>query len=879
MLVAAPRTPAVSSLALLILVLAWVGASPARGADAQRPVWARSGARLSAAGERMLREEVAGGRGSALAVARRFGLDRPEPEDEFAVAPGDAIRVERFKSLRTLVTNLAPDAQVNNKVGDAMCGSCGSRPLGQAETTIASLGSNMLAGWNDTKGFCTGGAVHGYATSTDGGTSWSDGGDVPALPTGGRYRGDPVHAVNRKSGRFYILGLYEGGANGSGLALCYGKFPGGGVFTFENNLQIAVGGADFLDKEWFGVDSVTGNVYVSWTNFPGAGGDQIEFRAFDSLGVALAPMQVLSSPAGFGNVQGSRPVVGPDGELYVVWYEYGFPLSHIRIRRSNDSGASFGPEETVADFYENSYSGAPGYRRPFAPTLPSIAVDASDGPRRGRLYVTWDEAVNFYDTAFSTASPISEIENDGFFASATPFSAGSVLRGSLSSSGDVDFFRFSGLKGQTVFFACDSASNNTSLNMRVVCGSDTSTFNSYRLLAFNQGTFPAIAWTLPANGTFYLRLSSAVATAGNYRIQTAFDVPSAGERARDHRDQFAAESDDGAAWSTPVMITDSDAGFDGIFPEVTVDGLGRAHAFWHDFRSDAACGALSYEVVTSSGDGGAVWGVNRTLSDASSYWSFNSCGSANQGDYQGITSEGANVYPCWSDSRLGDPDVFMECSRLAFSSACAPSAVALASAAAPDTAPAVGMQYSLKNEGNASADLSWSLQDDRGFLVGATPGLSGTVTLAPGDSQIVTLDYKSGTCLPAGTNEVRFITSDARIPGSEDTCATSIPCFPPAAVVDATGAGLAFDPPRPNPASGSVQFRYVLPHAGDMRLAIFSVSGRRVRGLASGLEPAGGHVRTWDGRDDHGRRVPPGTYFARLEADGRVVRRVVTLLK
>jgi hypothetical protein len=595
--------------------------------------------------------------------------------------------------------------------------------------------------------------------------------------------------------------------------------------------------------------------------------------------VALGPLQVLSSPAAYGNVQGSRPVVGPNGVLDVVWYEYGFPLSHIRIRRSIDFGASFGPERTVTDFYENGYSGAPGYRRTFAPTLPGIAADNSHGPHRGRLYVTWDEAVNFYDTAFSLASPISEVENNAFFASATPFTVGSVLRGGMSSAADVDFFRFSGLHGQTLFFAGDSAAGSLGLNMRLVCASDTSSFDNYRLLAFNQGAFPAFAFTLPADGSYYLRLSSASGTGGGYRIETAFDSPSAGERARDHRDQFVATSDDGAAWSTPVRLVDADPWFDGIFPEITVDALGRAHAYWHDFRSDAACGAESYEVIASSGDGGATWGANRTLSDAASFWSSNACGSANQGDYQGITSEGANVYPCWADSRNGDPDVFTECSRLAFSSRCAPSMVTFANSAAPDTSGTFGMPYSVKNDGNAAGDFEWSLEDDLGFLAGATPGLSGTVALAPGDSQIVTVTYKSGTCSPARNNLIRFITSDASIPGARDTCVTSIPCFPPAGVEPGPLAGLSLDAPRPNPARGSVLFRYTLSRAGAVRLAVFAVSGRRVRVLASASEPAGTRSRTWDGRDDRGLRVPPGAYFVRLEAEGRLLRRALAMLK
>jgi hypothetical protein len=47
-------------------------------------------------------------------------------------------------------------------------------------------------------------------------------------------------------------------------------------------------------------------------------------------------------------------------------------------------------------------------------------------------------------------------------------------------------------------------------------------------------------------------------------------------------------------------------------------------------------------------------------------------------------------------------------------------------------------------------------------------------------------------------------------------------------------------------------------------LAIYDVSGRLVRTLTSGGYPASAHTLSWDGCDDRGRAVAPGTYFLRL---------------
>jgi glucose/arabinose dehydrogenase len=92
------------------------------------------------------------------------------------------------------------------------------------------------------------------------------------------------------------------------------------------------------------------------------------------------------------------------------------------------------------------------------------------------------------------------------------------------------------------------------------------------------------------------------------------------------------------------------------------------------------------------------------------------------------------------------------------------------------------------------------------------------------------------------------------------------------------GGALAFAAPRPNPASGDVALRFVLPRAGRARLALFDASGRRVRRIVDADLAAGAHERWWDGRDDAGRAVADGVYFAVLEAaGGRAVRRVLRL--
>jgi hypothetical protein len=77
-------------------------------------------------------------------------------------------------------------------------------------------------------------------------------------------------------------------------------------------------------------------------------------------------------------------------------------------------------------------------------------------------------------------------------------------------------------------------------------------------------------------------------------------------------------------------------------------------------------------------------------------------------------------------------------------------------------------------------------------------------------------------------------------------------------------SAITFARPSPNPARGPLGLRFTLPEDAAVTLAILDVSGRRVRGLASGSLPAGEHVVNWDLRDADGRPVRSGVYFARL---------------
>ena len=63
---------------------------------------------------------------------------------------------------------------------------------------------------------------------------------------------------------------------------------------------------------------------------------------------------------------------------------------------------------------------------------------------------------------------------------------------------------------------------------------------------------------------------------------------------------------------------------------------------------------------------------------------------------------------------------------------------------------------------------------------------------------------------------------------------------------------------------------YELPAAGEVRLTVHDVAGRRVAVLAEGARTAGAHVAIWNGLDASGRPVGSGVYFLRLVHGGRI---------
>lgn len=168
--------------------------------------------------------------------------------------------------------------------------------------------------------------------------------------------------------------------------------------------------------------------------------------------------------------------------------------------------------------------------------------------------------------------------------------------------------------------------------------------------------------------------------------------------------------------------------------------------------------------------------------------------------------------------------------------------------------------------------------------------LGAGLALAAGNNEIRCVILGGGSGKSISTSDrVRYFVGPAVV--GRSTSATyqlthgPVPCQVDAltAVADEPGAVprvLQLMQNAPNPFNPRTTIEFALPRDADhVLLAVYDVSGRLVRTLIDGPEPAGTRSVTWNGRDDAGRTTASGVYFYRLDTpQGRITKKM-TLLK
>src|SRR5262249_29353063 len=149
--------------------------------------------------------------------------------------------------------------------------------------------------------------------------------------------------------------------------------------------------------------------------------------------------------------------------------------------------------------------------------FPSIAVDRSPGPHRGRVYVAWNEGLDWYDDLGALEGPAPGVSRVGS-SSDVPFGIGDLLHGSIESGPRTHGYTFEGRAGETVMFHLDSLDATLHYTVSVYCA------DGVTRLAYNDpvwlGRPRVMVVTLPESATYRLSITGAGNGGGGYRVRT-----------------------------------------------------------------------------------------------------------------------------------------------------------------------------------------------------------------------------------------------------------------------------------------------------------------------------------------------------------------------
>jgi hypothetical protein len=195
----------------------------------------------------------------------------------------------------------------------------GSPQNTQSETSVSTIGSKVVVGFNDSLVCCVPALnFTGYSVSNDGGKTFTDEGDLPWQPNV-QPIGDPTVAHDAK-GNFYFasLALSSDGLGAHSLLAFY-EMPAGSNTFHLVSVPVDVGSGElfFADKEYLAAATDgAGNLhfYITWTFF--SRNPQSPIMLTDSTDGVNWRTTMISEPTACA--QGSNPVPN-GGTLYVSW--------------------------------------------------------------------------------------------------------------------------------------------------------------------------------------------------------------------------------------------------------------------------------------------------------------------------------------------------------------------------------------------------------------------------------------------------------------------------------------------------------------------------------------------------------------------------------
>jgi hypothetical protein len=266
----------------------------------------------------------------------------------------------------------------------------------QVEPDSFSAGNTIVAATQSGRFFDGGASNIQFATSTDGGANWTDGG-LPGLTVHGPNPGpfdrasDPVVAFSAKHNVWMIgsLGINEGAgarpdnaplsleAQQTPAAVVVNRSTDGGT-TWGNPVTVAQSG-NFPDKNWTACDNWPGSPFFGncYTEYDENGlGNRIKMSTSTNGGLTWgAPLNTANTGTGLGGM----PVSQPNGTVVVPIGSAN--LGAIQVFRSINGGASWGATSTITQVQAHTVAG----------NIRAGAILSADVDASGRIYVVWHD--------------------------------------------------------------------------------------------------------------------------------------------------------------------------------------------------------------------------------------------------------------------------------------------------------------------------------------------------------------------------------------------------------------------------------------------------------------------------------------------------------
>jgi hypothetical protein len=264
----------------------------------------------------------------------------------------------------------------------------------EVEPHVLANGSTLVSAFQVGRIVGGGGTAIGWATSSDGGTTWSHG-FLPGLTTGnggGPYSAasDPAVAYDAKHAVWIIATLPIGSSETP--AVVVSRSTDGG-FTWNDPVNVG-GNVVSSDKNWIVCDSWStspfyGNCYVEWDN--PFNGDEIFMSTSTDGGLTWGAATATANKA---TGIGGQPLVQPNGTVVVPIETFG-----MSAFTSTNGGASWSAPVSIANI--QSHTDAAGIR---SGPLPTAAVDGA-----GTVWVMWEDCrfrskCSTNDLVYSTSS-------------------------------------------------------------------------------------------------------------------------------------------------------------------------------------------------------------------------------------------------------------------------------------------------------------------------------------------------------------------------------------------------------------------------------------------------------------------------------------------